>query len=686
MQSSASASAPQGRWNSLWIVAALSLLAHLWLCQFFTLGEKVPMSIDINPSNMWKYVYTFPPTGSFQVVNWLGLAYLPYPLNPCSLALHLPPWLFFTTYAPVMATCALLAMAAFLRELDLPRPAALFGGVIYAWQGDVLPFVFPGHYAYITTWPFFALAAWGALRAQRTRLWPYAIISGASCGLMVGLQPDRGALASLLIAALYLAPALRYETTRPIALRYLVLCTGMALLIALAAFLALFKGNIVGVTLGGQANRQQVYKLVTQYSLGPEETLSYLAPGFFGWHVSNYDGLYWGRIGRTLDWPHGTNSMRNLNLGISTTGTIATLLALIGIAVLLPGRLLGPGGLTERQRFFGLVLLTLGAIALVLSWGYHTPFYRPLFALPLMDKWRDPLKWLEMTNFALVVLSAFGANHLLASLTPDSADAKIIRRRIAWFCGVMIALLGFGILATYPFAVFFLKDYLLKASYEPPAVANMIDTMIASVRVAFILAGLFALLLWALWRPEPLRRFTLDNPLLHRIWQQMLRPESLPLTLALGLSALSVAQLAWVDTKFVEPVSLRLLTLSVPVLEKLKSEGPTVRVAVPFQDSVLNVLLQNQFYADRISCLDISAASRIPDDLNSFFNAFENADARLWFLAGVKNVLIMPTATPSILIPIPRRIRPPTRSFKCAITWRRRLSCPTRKSCLPTRC
>jgi hypothetical protein len=269
MQSSASASAPQGRWNSLWIVAALSLLGHLWLCQFFTLGEKVPLSIDINPSNIWKYGYTFPPTGSFQVVNWLGLAYLPNPLNPCTLALNLPPWLFFTTYAPVMATCALLAMAAFLRELDLPRPAALFGGVIYAWQGDLIPFVLPGHYAYITTWTFFALAAWGALRAQRTRFWPYAIISGASCGLMVGLQPDRGALASLLIAALYLAPALRYETHRPIALRYLVLCAGTALLIALAAFLALFKGNIVGVTLGGQTNRQQVYQIATQYSLGP---------------------------------------------------------------------------------------------------------------------------------------------------------------------------------------------------------------------------------------------------------------------------------------------------------------------------------------------------------------------------------------------------------------------------------
>jgi hypothetical protein len=44
--------------------------------------------------------------------------------------------------------------------------------VIFAWQGDLLPFVYPGHYAYITTWPFFAIGAWGALRAQRTGIGP----------------------------------------------------------------------------------------------------------------------------------------------------------------------------------------------------------------------------------------------------------------------------------------------------------------------------------------------------------------------------------------------------------------------------------------------------------------------------------------------------------------------------------
>jgi hypothetical protein len=65
-----------------------------------------------------------------------------------------------------------------------------------------------------------------------------------------------------------------------------------------------------------------------------------------------------------------------------------------------------------------------------------------------------------------------------------------------------------------------------------------------------------------------------------------------------------------------------------------------VRCSVVAQDPVLNQLLQNQFTAMDISCLDISAASRIPDDLNTFLQTLDSEQAQLWFLAGVKNVVV----------------------------------------------
>jgi hypothetical protein len=632
-----SAAAPRP-WVALGVVALLSFVAQLALCQFFSFGLRVPASIDVEPSNLWKYAYQFPPTGEFLTVNWFGMPALPAPLNPFSLAANLPPWLFFTAYTPVIATLALLAMAAFLRELELTRPAALFGALIYAWQGDLLSFVFPGHYGYIGTWPFYALAAWGALRSARTGHWAYALVSGAGCGVMVGLQPDRGGIASLLIAALYLASAWRARPAWWRQLGHLVLCVAAALAIALAALLALFQSYIVGVSMGGEPNRAQTYNFDTQFSLGPEETLTYLVPGFFGWDSSSENGPYWGRVGQWPGWPAKHEGMRNLDLAISTTGTVAAALALLG-AFLLFGSETDerPGAMSERQRFYGRLLLGLGAAGLVLAWGYHTPFYRLVFALPLMDKWRDPLKWLELTNFALITLSAFGVQHLGRMLAESETPELLRRRRHAlWFLVAVLGLLFLGLLGSYPYAVGSVAG-LEAAGYDPGAIAAIMSTIHVTLAIATASMAAACLLVGLVWRPGRLRAWQLENPWLHRTWQAILQPRRLPLTLALGLGALGVGQLAWVATQFIQPTDLSVLTDKNPLVEAILSEGPTVRVSLSVHDSLLNVLLQNQLNVRRVSSLDISAASRIPDALNAFFQALASDPARLWFLAGVKN-------------------------------------------------
>jgi hypothetical protein len=645
----------EGRWTSLWVVALFSLLAQLALCQFFTFGDKIPTSIDIEPSNLWKFAYHFPPTGTFQVLNWLGVPLPAAPLNPLSLAAdHFTIWLFFTAYAPIIATCALIAMAAFLREFGLTRPAALFGGVIFAWQGDILTFVYPGHYGYITSWPFFAMAAWGALRSERTGHWAYAVVSGASCGTMVGLltNADRGAIASLLIAILYLAPVLRlFAGSQSVGdcwkkLSHLALCVLVAALVALAPLFATFKGFIVGVKIAGTSNPEENYKLVTQYSLGPAETLTYLAPGFFGWHINHADGPYWGWIGEWPDYAKNGQGVRNMNLAISTTGTVAALLALIGIILVLPGKFFGPSWLTPRQRFFGRVLLLSGFVALILSWGWHTPLYRPLLLLPLMDKWRDPLKWLEMTNFAVVVLSAVGLQQLFVSLDAAAPEIQLIRERLAHFTFAILIALLLLLAASYPFSAI-LASVLQAEKFDPLSIANVMSTMHNSVFVALLVAALLCIVLRLLWTPEKLRLLTLVNPMLHRAWQRMLQPDFLPLTLALSLAVLSAFQLGWVASQFIEPAPLTEFTDSNPLLEALRSERD-VRVSVDVTDPILNSLLQNQFSAMGISCLDVSAASRIPDDLNTYFDTLDKDQARLWFLAGVKNVAIPETRLPQM--------------------------------------
>jgi hypothetical protein len=643
MKSSDGASRQLGPWTSLWVVALISLVAQLWLCQFFTFGVQVPMSLDVNPSNLWRQAYHFPPEGTFRVLNWLGVPYLPVALQPLSLAAaHLSPWAFFTAYLPIIATLSLLTMAAFLREMELSRPAALFGAVVYAWQGELLPFIYPGHYAYMATWPLFAIGAWGALRSERTGHWAYALISGACCGLMVSLQPDRGGIASMLIGALFLAALFRRNAAggNPrVALRGLSLCVVVAALVALAPLLALFKSNIEGVTIGGTANREETYRLVTQFSLGPAETLTYLIPGFFGWHINHHEGMYWGWIGEWPGWSAHHEGTRNLNLAISTTGTAASLLAILAVGLLFFEGVFGPSQLTARQKFFGRLLFILGLITLVLSWGWHTPLYRPLLSLPLMDKWRNPLKWLEVTNFAWIVLSAMGAEQLVNSLNPELPEVKTVRSHLGWFTFGMTLLLVVGLMATYPLAIY-LSIVLAAEDYEPGALAGIMSTMHVSAFVAVLVAALLAIILRLLWQPEMLRRWTLPNPVLHRLWQKILQPEHLAPTLAVSLAALAVAQLGWVATQFIQPVPMQMLTETNPLLDALRNEGDTVRCSVAPQDPVLNQLLQNQFTAMDISCLDISAASRIPDDLNTFLKTLDNNSAELWYLTGVKNVVV----------------------------------------------
>jgi hypothetical protein len=677
--------APRRPWPSLWLAALVSLVAQLALCQFFSFGRTVPFTIDVNPSNIWKYVYHFPPRGEFLTLNWFGIANLPPTLNPFSFAAaHLPHWLFFTAYAPLVATVALLVMAAFLRELDLPRPAALVGGIVYAWQGDLLPFVFPGHYGYITTWPFFALAAWAALRAQRQ--WAYALIAGASCGMMIGLQPDRGSIASLLIAALYVGPVLYRRVPAAATLRSLGLCVAVAALVSLAAFLALFQSYIIGVKLGAASDRDKAFVIATEFSLGPTETLTYLVPGFYGWTNTHPTGPYWGWIGQTPGYDVTRQGTRNLNLAISTTGTVASLLALLGAALLIPGQQrffgrqetgriarwrdtpallpnfpfempsravpreagrerenpqlrraqvsLPPGTFTGRQLFFGRLLFILGLASLLLSWGYHTPLYRPLFALPLMDKWRNPLKWLEIFNFAAVTLAAYGATHLLRSLA-DVTQRHALNLCFAVATGVLFVLL----LGSYPMAI--LVAGFLNGGYQPTEIANVMHTMHVSLAFAFVLGVLLWLCLLGVWHGDRLQTWDIVNPLLRHGWQRALAVENRAATLGLSLGALIAVQLGWVAAQFILPTNFDHLTASNSLLDSLATEGPLVRVAVPQpQDPLLNFYLQNQFAADRISSIDISAASRIPEALTAFVGAFAGHTAKLWLIGGVKNVAI----------------------------------------------
>jgi hypothetical protein len=184
--------------------------------------------------------------------------------------------------------------------------------------------------------------------------------------------------------------------------------------------------------------------------------------------------------------------------------------------------------------------------------------------------------------------------------------------------------------------------------YAPEMAGLIVTNLHFSLWVAVFVLGLACLLMRLAWEPGRLRAIPIINPWLNRYWQRALEEKHLPLTTVSLLLAINVGQLAWVAGHFISARPLALLTQSNPLVEELKSEGNRVRVSVDTSDPTLNSLLQNQFNTPAISCLQISAASRVPDALNRFFGALNDDPARLWFLAGVKNAVFPRSAFPGV--------------------------------------
>ncbi len=203
-------------------------------------------------------------------------------------------------------------------------------------------------------------------------------------------------------------------------------------------------------------------------------------------------------------------------------------------------------------------------------------------------------------------------------------------------------LLALGFCAGFLFPVPLLEN-LRTQDYDPGSALAILSTLHASLFAAALSMLLVCLAVRFGWSPRRLRGWNLENPWLNRIWKRLLEPGRLPSALVCVLALLSAGQLGWVATQFIRPTALDVLTRSNPLVNKLKSEGNAVRVSMDAHDPMLNLLLQNQFNTPLISCLEISAASRLPDTLDTFLQTLNDDPARLWFLTGVKNRVIPQT-------------------------------------------
>ena len=169
-----------------------------------------------------------------------------------------------------------------------------------------------------------------------------------------------------------------------------------------------------GAATGGaetKADREKRYVFCTNWSLPPDEMMEFLVPELKGGSSDprvSPKNPYHGRIGMQIA-PGRWQPYRQHSLYM---GFFTVLFALVGIALGLWRRKGETGGGASNRR--EIVFWTAMAVVLLLcALGWFTPFYRLVFAIPIGDSIRCPVKFVHLIEWCVAVLAGFGVAALL---------------------------------------------------------------------------------------------------------------------------------------------------------------------------------------------------------------------------------------------------------------------------------
>ncbi|MCS6770471.1 MAG: YfhO family protein [Kiritimatiellae bacterium] len=333
-----------------------------------------------------------------------------------------------------------IGFGLFLRARGVRLVPALLGALTAFWLGSTFFLTYAGHIGKFGVVMFAGLAVWLIEEAIRRRSAAWGALAGAACGGMFLEQADLAVFFSIVLGPYALFAAAREfgrswvlwaRTLVPIGIVAL-LTAGRAIWVA-TSFYAL-DGE------GSEARTpEEVWDYCTQWSWPPEETIEWIAPGFFGWRSGETAGPYWGRLGRSKEWDTTRQGFMNFKLETLYLGSIPVAFACLGVWLGLQR-----GHPRRLETIFWLVAV---AVTFVLGCGKFTPVYRLFFELPGMSSIRAPVKFMQVTQFAIGVLAAFGLDALLASQAADSRRARRFAFAAAGVAALLL-LIGLGMVSS----------------------------------------------------------------------------------------------------------------------------------------------------------------------------------------------------------------------------------------------
>lgn len=583
-------------------------------------------------------------------------------------------------YAPLALLFLGLSAWGCFRQFGLVQPACVLGGVAAALNSAFFSAACWGVAAHAITVGLSSLALAALADSTARQRWPRAALSGLALGMAVTEGADIGALFSMVVAGFVVWQAWLAEGPRAknlaVGVLRLALVALCAAALAASTISELLATNVKGVVAAAEQDtltQEGHWDWATQWSLPKRETLGLIVPGLFGYRLDTPDGgAYWGTTGQDPAWerylagdrqgPRPSGVMRFVGGG-NYAGVPVALLA-IWTAAQCCRRKHSVFALGQRRLLW--FWLGVAVTSLLLAFGRYAPFYQWVYALPHFSSMRNPVKFIHVFSFAIILLFAFGFDSLWRkSMRPNGikdggywggfkswwAKAAGFERRWAQGC---LVILGLSLLAWvfYNDARPSLEQYLRSVEFDrnnAPAIADFSIRQVGWFVLFFSLAaGVVALILSGAFAGT------------RAVWG------------AVGLGLVLAVDLGRANRPWIRVWDYEKKYASNPIVDRLREKPYEHRVAdmpreflepelqrafsQPDQDAQTDFLLhqiysiewaQHLFYYYNVQSLNITQLPRKPADLKAFEDALKpHAEAdfsrlllRRWQLTNTRYLL-----------------------------------------------
>ena len=306
-----------------------------------------------------------------------------YPTNLVFTLLPVPLHATYVLDALIHLFLAAFGMKLFLSRLGMRAEAALFGGFTFMLSGMLISYIYTGHWHDIKAISLVPFVFYFILRgAEENKLFHF-LSAGLFMGLQIlaiGMQVMLYTFAGAGIFFLYMVFAENNPDTgaKKKIWMYTALCAAAVIGFSALQFLPSLS------YMSHSWRKVFTYGDFTMMSFPPVEMLTFIMPQLFGLSEASY----WG--------PSKAKAV-TFYLGI--------------IPVLLAPFAFTGGPLRKKMIFF----MILGFLFALFSFGGYTPVYRILYHIPVLNKLRDPGRFLTVFSFLMTVVSAAGLNNILNS-------------------------------------------------------------------------------------------------------------------------------------------------------------------------------------------------------------------------------------------------------------------------------